>query len=317
VFRIPAVQDIVRRSEANAVKFGGQANPLFDADGNLLREPTFVDVDRVKQSLDEMLSPTYNMGPRPADAPALATREEQSLARSVRNRLVTLADKAPGGATYRRARESYAGPARARDQYNEGLYFTRKNTSLEDVRAQRREGSPADNKWYVRGVTEGLRAKVKGVDDLAGQPNVLRQFWGSPEARAKLQSVVPARRAGRLEERLTMENRAAQTNTFVRSGSQTADKAAEAIDVAADMVSATPGGPKAVAAAATKKLWDSVRMRANEATRARVAQHLVDMNPRQQQEFLRRLAQLQRRGQISANQVATVANLVTKQQSSK
>ena len=311
VFRIPAVQDIVRRSEANAAKFGRQVNPLFDADGNMLREPTFVDVDRVKQNLDELLSPTYNRGPRPVDSPGLATREEQELAKEVRSRLLKLADGSKNGSVYRAARESYAGPAKAREQYSEGLGITRKDASLEDIRARRRDNTPAENVWFERGAVEGIRSRVMGVDDLTGQPNTLRQFWGSPEARAKLGAAVNPRRAAGLTDRLTMENQAAQTNTFVRSGSQTADKSAEAIDVAADVV--TSGGPKAMAAEAAQKLWQRVRMNASEATRERIARHLVNMDPAQQQAFLSRLSELQQRGQINANQVATVASLVTKQ----
>lgn len=317
VFRVPAVQQIVQRAEANAAKFGQPINPLFDEQGNLLREPTFVDVDRVKQSLDELLSPTYSMGPRPADAPALATRAEQALARNIRTRLVSLADNAPGGATYRKAREAYAIPARAREKYNEGLDFSRKDTSLEDVRAIRREGSPSDRKWYDRGVMEGLRGKVQGVDDLTGQPNALRQFWGSPEARGKINAVVNPRRAGKFTDRMIMENQAAQTNSFVRSGSQTADKSAEAIDVAADLVGSGGGGPKAVAAAAAQKLWERVRMNANEQTRQLIAEQVVNMNPAQQQAFLQRLSRLQSQGQINATQIATVANIVTKQQATR
>ena len=312
VFRIPAVQQVVQRAEANAAKFGQSVNPLFDDQGDLLREPTFVDVDRVKQSLDELLSPTYSMGPRPADAPALATRAEQAMARTVRNRLISLADNAPGGATYKKAREAYSVPARARGKYNEGLDFSRKDTSLEDVRAIRR-GNPADVKWYDRGVMEGLRAKVQGVDDLTGQPNTMRQFWGSPEARAKIGAVVNPRRADRFTDRMLMENQAAQTNSFVRSGSQTADKSAEAIDVAADLVGSGGGGPKAVAAAAAQKLWERVRMNANEKTRQLIAEQVVNMNPAQQQAFLERLARLQKQGQVNASQIATVANIVTKQ----
>lgn len=313
IFAIPAVRDIVKRAEANAVKFGRPVNPLFDEDGGLLRDPTFADVDMVKQSIDEMLRPSYNMGPRP-ESMALATRAEQTLARNVRAQLLSRVNKVPGGATYQSARESYAGPARAREQYGEGMDFTRKDTSLEDVIAQRRNGSPADRKWYDRGVAEGIRARVMGVDDLTGQPNTLRQFWGNPEARAKVNALVSPRRAEMFNERLSMENQAAQTNNFVRSGSQTADKAAEAIDVAADVV--TSGGPKAIASAAAQKAWERVRLNANEATRARVARHLVNMDSAQQVEFLNRLAQLQKQGQVNANQIATVASVVTKQRQS-
>jgi hypothetical protein len=316
VFRIPAVQDIVRRSEANAAKFGRNPDPLFDADGNLLREPTFVDVDRVKQNLDELLSPSYNRGPRPADSPGLATREEQGLAKEVRARLVRLADESPNGAVYRAARESYAGPAKARDQYSEGLDITRKDTSLEDIRARRRDNTPSENVWFERGAVEGLRAKVMGVDDLTSQPNTLRQFWGSPESREKLGAAVNPRRRNSLETRLTMENQAAQTNSFVRSGSQTADKASEAMDVASDLVTGG-GGPKAILGAAAQKAWERVRVNASEATRERIARHLVNMDPAQQQAFLDRLSRLQKQGQINANQVATVANIVTRQQQTR
>ena len=311
-FQVPRVRDIVQGSESARRNWGVSVDPLYNDAGTLRRPPTFRDVDRVKQNIDELLLPQYQQGPRPADSVSIGTREERSMADALRRQLLTAADAAPGGSTYATARASFAGPAQARDALEQGREFPR--ATLVDVQARRQGGTPAENKWYQRGVMEALRERVEGMPDLASQPNVVRAVAGSRGARAKLEAAVPDRRVQALRDRLTMENQGAQTNAFVRSGSQTADKTVEAadtaVDLAADAISGTGFFP--MAARAVRGGYEKLIAGANAETRAQVARNLTSFNdPAAQQEFLRRLQQLQASGNLNARQVDAVARSMT------
>jgi hypothetical protein len=312
-FAVPRVRDIVQGSEAARRNWGMRVDPLYDDAGKLIRPPTFRDVDRVKQNLDEILMPQYQQGPRPADSVVIGTREERSLADATRRQLLTAADAAPGGSTYANARASYAGPAQARDALERGREFNR--DSLQDVIAQRTGGTPAENKWYGRGVIEALRERVDSMPDLASQPNVLRSVAGSRAARAKLEAAVPDRRVDALRGRITDENTAAQTNAFVRSNSQTADKAVEAGDLAMDLATdAATSSPTQTLVRSVRAVYDKVTAGANAETRAEVARQLTNFNdPAAQQAFLERLRRLQAQGQLRAQDVTATARAMTVQ----
>lgn len=311
-FAVPRVRSIVQQSESARRGWGMPVDPLYNDAGALRRSPTFRDVDRVKQNLDELLLPQYQQGPRPADSVSIGTREERDMADALRRQLLAAADAAPGGDTYATARASFAGPAQARDALERGRDFQR--ATLADVQAEIQGGTPAQNKWYQRGVMEALRERLEGVPDLASQPNMVRFVAGSRGARAKLEAAVPDRRVQALRERLTGENEAARTNAFVRSGSQTADKAVEAADAAVDLAADAVGGTSlnAMAANALRSGWEKLMAGANAETRAQVARNLTNFNdPAAQQEFLRRLQQLQASGNLNARQVNEVARSMT------
>lgn len=312
VFGLPYVRDIVQRAQRASDALGGSLAPLYDDAGNLLRAPTFRDVDLVKQSIDEALSPVYQQGPRPAESVDPATRQVRELLTDVRRRLVSAADSAPGGNVYANARASYAGPAQARDAFERGLEFP--NATLQDVVAMRQTGSPADLKYYGRGVVDALRNKIEGMPDLTSQPNVLRSVAGSRSARAKLEAATPERRVQALRDRITAENEAARTNAFVRSGSQTADKAAEAADVAIDIGTdvATSGLSNNVVARGVRAGYEKVMAGANAETRAEIARMLTNFDdPAAQQALLRRLQELQAQGNLTAQEVANVGRAMT------
>lgn len=311
-FAVPRVRDIVRGSETARRGWGMPVDPLYDDAGALRRSPTFRDVDRVKQNIDELLLPQYQQGPRPADSVSIGTREERDMAGALRRQLLDAADAAPGGDTYATARASFAGPAQARDALESGREFQK--LTLQDVQAQMQNGTPAENKWYTRGLMEALRERIEGVPDLASQPNMVRFVAGSRGARAKLEAAVPDRRVAALRDRLTMENQGAQTNAFVRSGSQTADKATEAADTAVDLAADVVGGTSigTMAARAFRGGWEKLMAGANAETRAQVARNITSFNdPAAQQEFLRRLQQLQASGNLNARQVDAVARSMT------
>jgi hypothetical protein len=312
-FAVPRVRDIVRGSEAARRNWGMRVDPLYDDSGSLRRSPTFRDVDRVKQNLDEILMPQYQQGPRPADSVVIGTREERSMADAIRRQLLEAADAAPGGDVYATARASFAGRAQARDALERGRMFNK--DSLQDVIAQRTGGTPAENKWYGRGVIEALRERVDSMPDLASQPNVLRSVAGSRAAREKLEAAVPDRRVAALRARLADENTAAQTNTFVRSGSQTADKAVEAADAAVDMAAdVAVSSPTQTVVRGLQSAYAQVMKGVNAETRAEVARQLTNFNdPAAQQAFLERLRRLQAQGQLRAQDVTATARAMAAQ----
>jgi hypothetical protein len=83
-----------------------------------------------------------------------------------------------------------------------------------------------------------------------------------------------------------------------------------AVDLAADAVSGTGVGP--MVARAFRGGYEKLIAGANAETRAQVARNLTSFNdPAAQQEFLRRLQQLQASGNLNARQVNEVARSMT------
>jgi hypothetical protein len=307
LFDIPRVRDIVRRSEAARRGWGGSVDPLYDDAGALRRLPTFRDVDRIKQNLDEILKPQFQMGPRPADSVTIDTREERNIVDALRRQLLSAADVSPGGDIYSSARASYASPAQAREALEAGAQFPQ--ASLQDVIAMTRTASPAQRKWYQRGVTEALRENIEGMPDIVSQPNVLRAVAGSPAARAKLEAATPERRREALQGRIAAERTAAQTNAFLRGNSQTAEKLAEATDTAVDtMADVATSGVLQNLVRGVKSAYDRVISGVNENTRAEIARQLTNFdNPAAQRDFLNRLARLKAKGDLRAQDVAATS----------
>ena len=83
---------------------------------------------------------------------------------ALRRQLLSAADVAPGGDIYARARSSYATPAQAREALETGAQFPQ--ASLQDVLAMTKTASPAQLKWYQRGVSEALRENIEGMKDV-------------------------------------------------------------------------------------------------------------------------------------------------------
>jgi hypothetical protein len=135
-------------------------------------------------------------------------------------------------------------------------------------------------------------------------------IYGSRAERAKVQEVVNPRRRGLLDEALMMENQAAQTRNFVASGSQTADKAAEALDTAASVATDAATGNK-LGLLRTAGEW--LRTRVSQETGAEIARQVTNFdNPAAQQAFLERLVQLRRQGALQARDVSEVAQAMAK-----
>lgn len=312
-FSTPFVRELMLERERGAAALRPAGAPasasLYDKDGNLVGLPTFDDVDYVKQTIGDMLRPSYNRTGQPSPSVNVGLRESRSRLGDFQRGLIEAADAAPNGQVYSNARSAYAGPAQARDAYDAGRTFP--NASFEDIVSQRAASTPGERKWYDRGVVSALREKVEDMPDLATQPNRLRSFYGSINDRRNVDSVVNPRRLEDFRARMGAENQAAQTNNVVRGQSQTADKAAEAMDVASDLVVDTAtSGPRAALTNQLDKVLSRVRSAADSATRSEMAKHLTNFNPKQQQEFLARLERLQVQGRLRAAGVANEARAV-------
>lgn len=313
-FELPAVKRIIQEDEANRAAWGYTVDPLYDAQGNLLRQPTFKEVDIINQRIKEGMS--FSAIPRPQDPVDFGTRANRGRAGERRIEILQAADQAPGGGTYASARESYATPAQARENYELGIGFP--NAPLADVRAITGNASPANLKWYQRGVVESLRRGIDTMPDITSQPNVLRSFYGNREARNRLDAVVPERRAEKLGTQLELENQAAKTKDFVRGGSPTTDKAVDLLDAAdggaADVKQTLMSSMKEKAAEGLAQVYGKLRSVVGEETRAEIARQLTNFNdPAAQQAFLLRLQELQARGNLRAQDVAATARAMSAQ----
>lgn len=312
LMQTPAVRKILQDLEQTRSVWERPVKPLYNADGSLARRPTFADLNDVTVSINEMLQPSFQRMGRPIDGVNLTTSEGRKGAQDLARKLRSLGDAEPGGSTWNTARASYAGPADARSNYESGLSFSQPGTSLRDVQAQLESGTPAQTKWYQRGVVEALRNDIDRMPDLNSQPNVLRNIAGNQNARDKLAAVTPPRRADDLAARIEMENQANRTRNFVQGGSQTADKSAEALDLASEVGQAASGGVKGIFSKAVSKMWNGLRSHVGEQTRVEIAKHLTNFSdPVAQQEFLARLARLQQAGELRADRVAAVAKGIT------
>lgn len=313
MFTSPYVRELMQARESSQAALMPRGAPaprsLYNPDGSLRRLPTFDEVDYIKQTIGDVLKPSYNRTGQPLESVNVGLRDSRARLGNFQSSLVKAADAAPGGEIYSNARAAYAGPAQARDAYDAGREFPK--ASFEDIVSQRSASTPAERKWYDRGVVSALRENIEGMPDLATQPNRLRSFYGSINDRRNVDSVVNPRRLEDFRSRMQAENQTAQTNNVVRGGSQTADKAAEAMDVAADLVvDAATSGPRAAVANQIDRLVSRFRSAADSSTRSEIAKHLTNFNPEQQQAFLARLERLQAAGRLRAAEVANEARAV-------
>jgi hypothetical protein len=317
LFNTPGARNILTAIEQARTAFelptAPGLRPLYNPDKTLARAPTMADVNDLNVTINEMMSPAYErMGGRPIEGINLATQEGRNLANQFRRELNRLVEDLPGGDIYRTARANYAGPADARTHYERGLEFTNPNTPIEDVTAQMRDTTPVQQQWYKSGAADAIGQRIDQMPDLGQRPNVLRSFWGNPNARQRM-DVLTGDRAPALNDRLELENIAAQNSNYIRGGSQTADKAAEAIDVAADITDKVVGG-RSPATVAAQAIWNRVRGQFGQDTRDEIARMLVEVDPAKQQAIIQRLALLNAQGKLRADQVGRIVRAATIQQ---
>jgi hypothetical protein len=312
----PAVQRIIQAEERAASDIGRPVSPLYNADGTLARNPTFEELDTVKKIVGETIGANRRFGSRPTDPIPAQTQTEVERAQSVVNNLLRGADASAGGDIYRIARGLYERPMQQKGAFDAGIeQFRTKGDfeTLRDIETMPEAILPENLKYLRRGQVEALRQRVQSPNDQTSNPNRVAPIAGSINARAQLDAAIPnANRRERMNERLALENQMSGTSNYVRGGSNTADKLAEAgSNIIGDAVAAAPGGVQAVGVATAKGTWNAIQGFFGKETRAEIAGILTNMNPRQSIEFLERLKVLQAQGEVTTKAIKASAAAAT------
>jgi hypothetical protein len=312
----PAVQRIIQAEERAASDIGRPVSSLYNADGTLARNPTFEELDTVKKIVGETIGANRRFGSRPTDPIPAQTQTEVQRAQSVVNNLLRGADASAGGDIYRIARGLYERPMQQKGAFDAGIeQFRTKGDfeTLRDIETMPEAILPENLKYLRRGRVEALRQRVQSPNDQTSNPNRVAPIAGSINARAQLDAAIPnANRRERMNERLAMENQMSGTSNYVRGGSNTADKLAEAgSNIIGDAVAAAPSGVQAVGVATARGVGDAIKGFFGKETRAEIAGYLTNMNARQSIEFLERLKILQERGEVTTKAIKATAAAAT------
>ena len=312
----PAVQRIIQAEERANRDVGRSVSSLYNANGTLARYPTFEELDIVKKIVGETITANRRFGSRPTDPIPAQTQTEVERAQDVVNNLLRGADASAGGDIYRMARGAYERPMQRKDAFDAGLeQFRTKGDfeTLRDIETTPEAILPENLKYLRRGQVEALRQRVQSPNDQTSNPNRVAPIAGSINARAQLDAAAPnANRRERMNERLALENQMSATSNYVRGGSNTADKLAEAgSNIIGDAVAAAPGGPQAVGLATAKGIGSAIMSSFSKETRAEIAGILTNMNPRQSIEFLERLKVLQAQGELTTKAIRATAAAAT------
>lgn len=278
----PAYRAAHDRARA-ALNDAGRASPieaLFDDKGRLIRSPTVEDVDVIKKGLDRRLY----------DASGRATMTDSQSADKIvlkelgdaRKRLLDAVD--PVAPDY----------AKARAQFGDQLEVQRAVELGQDALAM----APREIAREVRGMSEAARTEFRraAVDavrlrllqaaDRGEHTNLAKEIFGTGagskrEALAAIFGNGPA--FAQFEQQMRNELARYATRNFVFAGSQTANKAAEAAELAGDVASqaaaaVATGHPAGAAPGIASRMvgWAGNKMRAGtwEGTRADIAEGL-------------------------------------------
>jgi hypothetical protein len=308
----PAVQRIIQAEERAASDIGRPVSPLYNADGTLARNPTFEELDTVKKIVGETIGANRRFGSRPTDPIPAQTQTEVERAQSVVNNLLRGADASAGGDIYRIARGLYERPMRQKGAFDAGIeQFRTKGDfeTLRDIETMPEAILPENLKYLRRGQVEALRQRVQSPNDQTSNPNRVAPIAGSINAREQLDAAATnANRRQRMNERLDLENQMSRTSNFVRGGSNTPDKLAEAVpNILGDMAAAAPSGAQAVGVSGVKGVWNAMSGALGKETRAEIVGHLTNMNPSQSIAFLERLKSLQAKGELTTKAIRATA----------
>jgi hypothetical protein len=316
VMSAPRSRDVIQAYEKTLRGVGGPVSPLYNPDGTFARSPTFEDVNAVKKVVQETIRSNKIYGPRPSDPLPAGTQTEVDAAQYLVNNLLRNADASADGNIYRMARGTYERPMQRNDAFAAGVeQFRTKGDfeTLRDIETTPEAILPENLKYLRRGQVEALRQRIQSPNDQTSNPNRVAPIAGSINARAQLDAAaLNANRRERMNERLALENQMSATSNYVRGGSNTADKIAEAEpNIIGDAVAAAPGGTTAVGLATAKGIGSAVMSSFSKETRAEIAGILTNMNPRQSIEFLERLKVLQAQGELTTKAIRATAAAAT------
>jgi hypothetical protein len=165
-------------------------------------------LDYIKRGLDDVLF----TGKQPGSG---IGKTELGKLKERRNEFVGIIDEA-GPASYKQARQAFAGPTEVLDAIDQGKKF-----ATLDARALKRQYdslTPAEQEGFKVGVYDSIRTNInKGADG----SDALRRVWGSPEKRDQLQVFLGPETFQDLTNQLAREKVIRQTDVRMMGGSPT------------------------------------------------------------------------------------------------
>lgn len=219
----------IQRLEALAR--GEKFNPLdyaitgFNEAGDpiLAGVPNMRTLNTVKKGLDNILE-----GYRDSTTGRLALDERGRAVDEVRRAFLGEVDSL--NPDYAAARQAWAGPTRARDVMQRGRDFA--NMDAPDIAREVARMSDADREFYQIGVAQALRDRLYRDTAQPGQNAALR--ISGEGLNEKLAAALGKDKADALLGRVKTEADMTGRRNFVRGGSQTANKQADAADMSVD-----------------------------------------------------------------------------------
>lgn len=168
-------------------------------------------LDYVKRGLDDVLfvkaTPTSGTG-----------KQVVGKLKEKRREFVEILDEI-GPASYREARQAFAGPTEVREAIESGQKFAR--LSPNQLERDFAKLTSAEKDGFKLGVLESVREQVeKGADG----SDVLRRVWSSSEKRKQLQTILGDDQFKELSNSLARERIIRQTDVTIGRGSQTMER---------------------------------------------------------------------------------------------
>lgn len=165
-------------------------------------------LDYIKRGLDDVLF----TGKQPGSG---IGKTELGKLKQKRNEFVGVIDEV-GPASYKAARQAFAGPTEVVDAIEQGRKFA--NLDSREIARIYKGLSPAEQEGFKVGVFDTIQANIqKGADG----SDVLRRVWGSPEKRAQLSVFLGDDALMDLTARLEREKVIRATDVRMIGGSQT------------------------------------------------------------------------------------------------
>jgi hypothetical protein len=288
----------------------GNTPPLFNEMGNLTRAPTVQDIDLIKQGVEGRL---YNLktGAPIAASDALDAKSQGILKQQLYSEdpdsefglgLVPLADRlAPA---YAAARAQYAGKTALWQALDTGRSFP-KMDAREVAEAIGEMGDADGQKMMFRlGAIDALRQQINSLPNYPSRAAVVRSVFGSQDKQDALRAAFPP--GSTFDDfRAQMAREAAMDRTaaFLRGGSNTVDKGADASKAVMDAVGAAQGG----ALPLVSRLW--AMRNGLEATQTKIGQRLVQPNGPDLQAYLEKLGETVRARTAAAGNTAAALGM--------
>lgn len=205
--KIPQFQDAYARAKRIAALDGIEL-PEKATDISKVGGFDLMTLDYIKRGLDDVLF----TGRQPGSG---IGKTEIAKLKERRNEFVGVIDEV-GPASYKQARQAFAGPTEVLDAIEQGKKFA--NLDARSLKRQYDSLSPAEQEGFKVGVYDSIRTNInKGADG----SDALRKVWGSPEKRDQLQVFLGPETFQDLTNQLAREKVIRQTDVRMMGGSPT------------------------------------------------------------------------------------------------